>query len=49
MEMESEISQERDEINSGMLQTRTAIRRVRASKRRPSVENSPDEPMRHKI
>lgn len=47
--MEREINQERDEINCGMLQTRTAIRRVRASKHQPSVENSPDEPMRHKI
>ncbi len=43
------MSQERFAINCGTLETRTAIRRVRASKRQPSAENSPDEPARHKI
>lgn len=41
------MSQEIFEINCGTLETRTVIRRVRASKSQPSAENSPDEPVRH--
>lgn len=41
------MSQERFAINCGTLETRTAIRRVKASKRQPFAEYSPDEPVRH--
>lgn len=41
------MGQEKFEINCSALETRTAIRGVRASKRQPSAENSPDEPVRH--
>lgn len=39
------MSQESFEFNCSRLETRTAISRVRASKRQPSAENSPDEPV----
>lgn len=40
------VSQEMFEFNCGALQTRTAISRVKASKRQPAAVNSPDERVR---